>query len=105
MIAQMSEYSLMGEYSLVGCRTLILYYIINGRYVETGNLSCLSLSLLLSIQKTSKKKVYKDFQFYSYCKNYGTQFMNSSQMYGGLGDHKSNNCAYFSFMYTLFFIG
>ena len=49
MIVQMSEYSLIGKYSIVGCHTLILYDIIDGIYVETGNLSCLSLFLLLSI--------------------------------------------------------
>ena len=38
MIVQVSEYLLMGKYSLVGCLTLILYDIIDGRYVVTGNL-------------------------------------------------------------------
>ena len=49
MIVKMSEYSLMGKYSLVGFRTLILYDIIDERYVETVNLSCLSLFLILSM--------------------------------------------------------
>ena len=34
MIVQMSEYSLMGKYSLVVCCTLIMYSIIDGRYIE-----------------------------------------------------------------------
>ena len=33
MIVQMSEYSLMGKYSLIGCLTLMLYGIIDRRYV------------------------------------------------------------------------
>ena len=41
MTVRMSEYSLMRRYSLVGCRIVILYDIINGRYVQTGNLSFL----------------------------------------------------------------
>ena len=49
MIIKISEYSLMCKYSLVVCRTLILYDIIDGRYVKTDNLSCLLLFLLLSI--------------------------------------------------------
>ena len=49
MILQMSEYSLMEKYSLVGFHSLILYDIIDGRYVLTGNLFFLSLFLLLSI--------------------------------------------------------
>ena len=49
MIIQMSEYSLMGKYSLVGYCTLILYNIIDRSHVETVNLSCLSLFLLLYI--------------------------------------------------------
>ena len=46
----------MEKYSLVGCLILILYDIIYRNYVETGNLSCLSLFLLLSIQNTNNNK-------------------------------------------------
>ena len=49
MIVQMSIYSLMGKYLLVGFCKLILYNIIGGRYLQTVNLSCLSHFLLLSI--------------------------------------------------------
>ena len=63
IIVQMSEYSLVGNYSLVGCCTLILHDVIDGRYVEMGNLSCMSLLLLLYIYNTTKKKVYKDLHF------------------------------------------
>ena len=35
MIEQMSEHSLMGNYSLIGCCTLILWNIIDRRYVVT----------------------------------------------------------------------
>ena len=38
-----------GKYSLLGCCSLMLYYIIYRGYVDLGNLSCLSLFLLLSI--------------------------------------------------------
>ena len=44
MIGQMSEHSLMVKYSLVGFRTLIMYDVIDRRYVVTENLSCLSIS-------------------------------------------------------------
>ena len=37
MIVTISEHSLMGKYSFVGCRILILYDIIDRRYVATGN--------------------------------------------------------------------
>ena len=49
MIVGMSEYSPMAKYSLVGLCTLIMYDIIDRRYADMGNLSCLSLFLLLSI--------------------------------------------------------
>ena len=39
----------MGKYSLVELRVVILYNTIEGQNVATGNLSCLSLLLLLSI--------------------------------------------------------
>ena len=61
MVVNVLEYSLMVNYSLVGCRKLILYNIIDGIYAVTGNLSCLSLFLLLYIPKTTKKKAYKNF--------------------------------------------
>ena len=46
MIVLMSEYPMMGKYSLVGFHTLIMYDIIDGRYVQIGNVSCLQLFLL-----------------------------------------------------------
>ena len=49
MIVQISSYSLMVKYSLVGCITLIMYIIVDGRYVETGDVSFLSLFLVLYI--------------------------------------------------------
>ena len=49
MIVNFSEYYLMGNDSLVGFLTLILYNIIDGGYVETVILSCLSLLLILYI--------------------------------------------------------
>ena len=73
MIVKMSEHSLMGKYSLVGCCTLIMYNIIDRIYVVTGNISCLSLFLLLSIYKTNKKKVYKNLRSQKSRTNYGTQ--------------------------------
>ena len=62
MIVQMSEYSLMAKHLLVQCRTLILYDIIDGRYVQMGNLSCMSLLLLSYVLQANKKKVYKYFR-------------------------------------------
>ena len=38
-----------------------MYDTIDIRYVETVNLSCISLFLLFFILKTNKKKVYKNF--------------------------------------------
>ena len=49
MIIQMSERSLNVKYSLIVFRTLILYDIIDRIYVVTGNLSCLSPFLILSV--------------------------------------------------------
>ena len=46
MIVIMSEYPMMGKYSFVGFHTLIMYDIIDGRYVQIGNVSCLQLFLL-----------------------------------------------------------
>ena len=46
MIVQMLKYSMMVKYSLVECRTSILYDIIDRRCVEKVNLSCLTLFLL-----------------------------------------------------------
>ena len=43
------EHPLMGKYSLVERRMVITYDNIEGKYLVTGNLSCLSLFLLLSI--------------------------------------------------------
>ena len=48
-IVRISEYYLMRKYSLVGFHTLILYNVIDGRYVQTVNLSCMSLLVLLYI--------------------------------------------------------
>ena len=48
-IVYMSEYSLMGKYSITVCRTLILCGVIGERYVDTGNLSWISLLSLLDI--------------------------------------------------------
>ena len=61
MIVRISEYYLMEKYSLLGCRKIILWAIIDRRYIETGNLFCISLFLLLSIYNNNNKKVYKDF--------------------------------------------
>ena len=49
----------MGKYSLVERHMLIPYNTIEGQYVVTGDLSCLSLFLFLSIQNNSKKRVNK----------------------------------------------
>ena len=49
MIVQMSEYSLMAKYSLLVWHALMPYSIIDRRYIDTGNLSCLSLFLFVSI--------------------------------------------------------
>ena len=49
VIVPMSEYSLMCKYSLIEFHTLILYDIIDGRYMKIGSLSFLSIFLLLSI--------------------------------------------------------
>ena len=76
MIVQMSGHSLKGKYSLVGFCTLILNNVIGRRYVVMVNLSCLPLFLLLYIQNTTKKKVYKDFRYHKACTNYGTQIVN-----------------------------
>ena len=73
MIVQISEYYLMVNYSLMGCRTLILYDIIDERYLDTGNLSYLSLLLLLYIYNTNKKKVYKNLWSHKDRTNYGTK--------------------------------
>ena len=43
------EHPLIGKYSLVERRMLILYDTIEEQYVVIGNLSCLSLFLLLFI--------------------------------------------------------
>ena len=56
MTVQMSEYYLMGKYSLIGFRKLILYGIIDGGYVQTDNLSFLSVFLLLSINRLTIKE-------------------------------------------------
>ena len=79
MIAQMSEYSLIGNYSILVCRKLILYDIISGRYVVKGNSSFLSLLLILYIYNTNKKKIYKDLRSHKSYTNYGTQIFNLKQ--------------------------
>ena len=43
MIINMSEHSLIGKYSLIRFRTLILYVIIDRRHIVTVNLSYLLL--------------------------------------------------------------
>ena len=54
----------MGKYSLVERRMVIPYDTIEGKYVVAGNLSYLSLLLLLSIWKTTKKSVNTDLCIY-----------------------------------------
>ena len=54
----------MGKYSLIGFYTLILHDIIDRRYVHTGNLSCLSIFLILYILHTNKKKVFKGLRYH-----------------------------------------
>ena len=49
MMVQILEHPLIRNYSLVGRRALIMYYIIDGIYVLMGNLSRLSHFLLLYI--------------------------------------------------------
>ena len=56
-IIQISEYSLMVNYSLVECLILIPYDAIEGKYTVTGNLFYLSLLLFLYIYKTSIRKL------------------------------------------------
>ena len=43
------EHHFMGKYSLVEHRMVLLYNTIEGKNTVTGNLSCLSLFLFLSI--------------------------------------------------------
>ena len=78
MIAQISEYSMIGKYLIVGFCTLILNSIIDRWYVETDNLSCLSLLLLLYILKTNKKKFYKGFWYHKSRMNYGIKIMKTT---------------------------
>ena len=63
MIVHMSEYSLMGKYSLGGCCILILYSIIDKKYVEMGNVSYISFFLTIIHINTTAKEVYKDLPF------------------------------------------
>ena len=54
----------MGKYSLVERRMVIPYDTTEGKYLVTENLSCLSIFLLLYIQKTTNKRVNTDFRLY-----------------------------------------
>ena len=47
-IVQMSEYSMMWKFLLVGWHTLIMCNTIDGRYKNTDSLSFFSLLILLS---------------------------------------------------------
>ena len=76
----MSKNILMGKYSLVGCRTLIMYNVINERYVETVNLLCLSLFVLLYIYNINKRKFYKDFRYHKGRTNYSTQIVKTTRL-------------------------
>ena len=49
----------MVNYSLVGFRTLIMYDNIYGRYLQMGNISCMSLFLLLYTKQTNRK-IFKE---------------------------------------------
>ena len=65
----------MCKYSLLVFHTLILYNIIDIRYVNTGSLFCLSLFLLLYIEHANTKS-FEGFPIsqipYEY---YGTQLL------------------------------
>ena len=50
MIVWISEYFLMGKYSLVGWCLIILYYIIEGWYVQTVNLSVYILKTIKDLR-------------------------------------------------------
>ena len=54
----------MGKYSLMEPRMVIPYYNIEEKYAVTGNLSCLSLFLFLSISNNTKKSVNTNFCLY-----------------------------------------
>ena len=60
----------MGKYSLVEHGMVILYNTIENIYIVTGNLSFLSLFLLLSIYKTTKNIFNTYFRLYKH-NNYG----------------------------------
>ena len=54
----------MGKYSLIEYCMVILYDTIEEKYVATGNSSCVSLFLFLSILKNTKKSVNTYFRLY-----------------------------------------